>query len=470
MTSKYRKRYTDEDLINVLKNFYITNNKIPSSREFRKLQPNTSIFYSHFGSWITALNRAGLFKEKQKSTDYTDKELIDLLIKFYKETKKIPTTRNIKTADYMPSNHTYIDRFNGFGNALEEAGLRQLRNDNYQFGRIEYSKEKLLEMLQNFIVELDRFPTAKEVDNNPNIPTCNPYNKHFGGLTGAFIELGYDIDKCKNNEKEKFEKNMIEKFLELTKLIGKTPNSRDLDKYSKKGLCCASKTYTEHFGSMRKLYKLIGLDNIIPNRKLSKKESLKPGRNKTKDDMVDDLKKLAKDLGRTPFLKEIILYDDMASESLYCSRFGSWNEALLQAGLPPYTKVRKTKNGTRCYSYYEYKIACILERLKIPFLKDTLYKKVINTYQGLKRFDFIININNKIIFIEIFGMVGIETYEQGKQEKLQLCKNNNIPLITFYPEDFWGKKNEDIINNLYSKIDQLKSLPLEEVFSFLFES
>jgi len=466
---KYHNRYTDEDLIKALMDFYIINDKIPNSSDFKKSHPNTSVFYNRFGSWTKALNKAGLFKEKQKSTDYTDQELIDLLIKFHRETKKVPTTRNINEVNYMPNNNTYIKRFNGFGNALNLAGLRNLRKDNHQFGRIEYSKESLLEMLQNFINELGRLPTAKEVDSNPNIPTCNPYNKHFGGLFGAYVELGYDLNKLKNNQKENFEHEMINRFLELTKIIGKTPNSRDLDKYSKLGLCCASKTYTEHFGSMRKLYKLIGLNNIIPDRKLSKKESLKPGLYKTKDDMVDDLKKLAKDLDRTPFLREFILYDNLASASSYCNKFGSWHNALKQAELQPNTKIFITKNGTKCYSSYEYKIACILEGLKIPFKKDTPYKKIIHTYYGFKRFDFIININNNIIFIEIFGMVNMENYEQGKREKLQLCKDNNIPLICFYPNDFWKyNNNEKIINYLYSLINNLNVDNNEELFSFLF--
>jgi len=394
------------------------------------------------------------------ASKYNRDMIICGLNKYYEENEKIPVIRELKYIHYLPTDvHIFIKIFGSYQQALKDAGLYELRKDKYQFNRIEYSEKFLLEKLQLLINKLNgKLPTHIEINEDLDTPHTSSYDKYFSGIIPAFERLGYNIDEYKNRLKEEIELNMINSIKELAFILKKTPTSRDIDKYRKKyDYGYSAKTYSEHFGSIRNVYKIAGLKDTTPNK------------NKTKEEMILDLQFIAKELCRNIYIKDLEMFKNVSSASTYWAVFGSWNKALLQAGLELNRKIRITQNGTTCYSRYEYVIACILEKLKIEFVKETKYKNIIPSYQGNKRFDFVININNKQYFVEIFGITGSELYEQGKKEKIQLCKDNNIPLITFYPEDFWGKKNKDIINNLYTQIDQLESLPLEEVFSFLFK-
>jgi hypothetical protein len=94
----------------------------------------------------------------------------------------------------------------------------------------------------------------------------------------------------------------------------------------------------------------------------------------------------------------------------------------------------------------------MLEKHKIQFAKEDLYKDYINNFNKLYRFDFILVINNKNYFVEIFGITGNENYENKTEEKIQLCKENNIPLITFYPNDFWNTNREELYDMLLNKV------------------
>ena len=62
--------------------------------------------------------------------------------------------------------------------------------------------------------------------------------------------------------------------------------------------------------------------------------------------------------------------------------------------------------------------------------------------------NWIIYHNNKIYYVEFFGLIRNKLYKQGALQKIEDCKKNNIDLIAIYPKD-------------------LKNKSLEEIFSFL---
>ena len=51
-----------------------------------------------------------------------------------------------------------------------------------------------------------------------------------------------------------------------------------------------------------------------------------------------------------------------------------------------------------------------------------------------------------------------ESYEKRKQEKIQLCKDNNIPLIQLYQKDLYSKTNKEIYETLLRRIDDLEEV------------
>ena len=90
-------------------------------------------------------------------------------------------------------------------------------------------------------------------------------------------------------------------------------------------------------------------------------------------------------------------------------------------------------------SGYEYKFIKMLEKYNIKFKKEELYKKYIKNFNRQYRFDFTIFINNEIKFVEIFGITGNEKYDERKEDKIKVCKENRLKLIQL--------TNYDIINN-----------------------
>jgi hypothetical protein len=54
-----RPKYTDEDLLNCLKDFYQKNKRVPAAREFTNVSgyPSFSTYRRRFGCWSNALKR-----------------------------------------------------------------------------------------------------------------------------------------------------------------------------------------------------------------------------------------------------------------------------------------------------------------------------------------------------------------------------------------------------------------------------
>ena len=63
---KHRTKYTDEDLLSCLKNFYLKNERVPTRRDFTNSSgyPSFSTYRRRFGGWINALKKIDEIHEK----------------------------------------------------------------------------------------------------------------------------------------------------------------------------------------------------------------------------------------------------------------------------------------------------------------------------------------------------------------------------------------------------------------------
>ena len=120
------------------------------------------------------------------------------------------------------------------------------------------------------------------------------------------------------------EEKFITQLHALKKKLGRTPTSRE---FSKSKETASIKAVTNQFGSWGKFLRAA---NLEPNR-YSKKE------------LVLQVKKLAKELRRTPTSGEFNNCPNTVSRSAIIKRFGSWNEFIRLAGLKP----------TRRKNYYD---------------------------------------------------------------------------------------------------------------------
>ena len=380
---------------------------------------------------------------KKDNKRYTDEELLDILRKYNNEVG-FPTTRGFRSYLGLPNAKTYNLRFGSFQDAILRAGIKIPENKKRFFNRVEYDKDYLLKVFKEqvdiSIIERGLLINDTEIDENKTLPSASVYYKHFSTLDNLYSLIGIDRNKFNN---DRLEEDMKKKYIKLRNILGRTPTSRDFDKYSKDNdywYCCQA--YLNHFGSIHKLQKIMG---DIPTAL---------GREFNKQDMIDGLLKLYKDLDCQPTQKDIYYCDYIPSVSHYIREFGSISNALYISGFKPNNKILTTPNGNKALSGYEYRFLLMLEKYNIKFKKEEYYKKYIDGLSCEYRFDFTIYINDKRYFVEIFGIEGSDKYDKKTEEKKWLCKNNKLKLIDLYSKDLL-KTTDEIYKMLIEKINKL---------------
>lgn len=368
----------------------------------------------------------------------TKEDLINGLHEYYNKYGSVPTHRAFHNAGY-PGFAPFKRLFGSFKEGLKQAGLLELREDAYQFCDT-YTDDQLLDRLRVFMSKRDRIPVGNELKAVREI-NSSTYDRRFGSFYNALKLIGYDIDEQRNKDKADYKKKLLKEYNALGDLLGRTPHAREIDEYSVKGFCHAMSTYEHHFGSISLL------------QKESKHKISIPGLLKDKEEMIQDLIDLSIKLGRSPKKLELKKYPEIASDAKYAYTFGSWTKALIAAGLPENTKEYYSKNGIKCLSIYELAFTNMLERNLIPFKKEEKYRDYITNLKKTFRFDYTLNSNQGLVFIEIFGITNNKNYDKKVREKINLCKDNNLKLITLYPNDF---KTKDLHKTLLDKLDELK--------------
>ena len=153
----------------------------------------------------------------------------------------------------------------------------------------------------------------------------------------------------------------------------------------------------------------------------------------TSDELIKLLKDASERLKRTPAKRE------MHSVAEMCIRaFGSWNAALLAAGLAPHRshsqRMYRRMNtiafdGHRCDSISEALVDNWLTKNNIAHERNVPYPGT-----GHKA-DWSVG---KKVFIEYFGLANDSIrYDRVIKEKRKLCKKHNIRLIEIYAKDLY---------------------------------
>lgn len=377
---------------------------------------------------------------------YSDEELLNI-IKDYYTNVGFPTQREFNSKNGLPCYVTYYNRFGSFKNAVLMAGIPIPPERERYFNRDKLTDEEMLYLLKYYTEKKLKnnlyLLTNEDIDGIPNMPSSSTYMTRFGGVVEAYKLIGYDYYEFNNS---RLEDDMIVKLKELAAKLGRTPSSRDITKYSKMGECYATETYCMHFGTLYNAQIICGL---APTR---------VGNNKTREELIYDLKQLYKKNNRLPTHQDIDNEEGVASASKYADEFGSLVEALRLAGVSDdeiNSRAYITDGGVVCYSVYEHKFASMLEDKKIEFKKEPLYREYIKDFDKKYRFDFEIIYKNKKYLIEIFGITTIEEYHERTREKIELCRSNGVPLISLYPDIFWTTTQDGLFLHLQEKIEEV---------------
>lgn len=113
--------------------------------------------------------------------------------------------------------------------------------------------------------------------------------------------------------------------------------------------------------------------------------------------------------------------------------FGSWNNAVLEAGFTPQPVMFANKwlaiDGHKCDSLSEKIIDDWLFRRKVEHLRSVPYPE-----NHSLTVDFVIN----NYWVEFFGLAGEhKRYDELRQQKLKLSKKYKLNLIEIFPEDIY---------------------------------
>lgn len=138
------------------------------------------------------------------ASQYTQEELIKLLLEQKKQLKRIPNSREMK-----PCFQVYSDAFGSWNNALKVAGLTPKRENN------KYSKEDLIKIIQDVAEKIGKTPTVDDIDSKIGRTV---FSYKFGSWNNALIEAGFEPLQIRKRKSENF-KNLNEEQM-ITVLVG----------------------------------------------------------------------------------------------------------------------------------------------------------------------------------------------------------------------------------------------------------
>ncbi|MGL4741371.1 MAG: homing endonuclease associated repeat-containing protein [Sarcina sp.] len=210
------------------------------------------------------------------------------------------------------------------------------------------------------------------------------------------------------------------------------------------------KVFIDHFGSYDKAIKKVGL--------LSNKIY-------TKEFLISEINRFIEEFGVVPAANVFRAMKGYPTTKAYRRIFGSFTECIVSIGLTPVCCQVKNAFSKRVVSIDKH----ICNSAEEAFVDDYLYLNNIlhkrekeypyhikYNKNSQKRYDFLIEVVNKKVYIEYAGLINKEIYFNKMQEKIKLCAELNLNLIVIYPWNL-GQLDKLIKENLelISKSDEV---------------
>jgi len=176
-------------------------------------------------------------------------------------------------------------------------------------------KEWMVECLQSVARELGKTPTLEDIRGRDDMPAGKAYWNHFGTWTNACESAG--LEPNTNGQHSPSKQELIQELQDAADELGRTPTQNefgDVANYSTRPLA-------DRFGNYNNALKAAGLE-------LNRVHSI------NRCDLIQEIEKIASELGRAPFLLEAGRLGEYAVTS-YQREFGVWENALSECGLEP---------------------------------------------------------------------------------------------------------------------------------------
>lgn len=159
-----------------------------------------------------------------------------------------------------------------------------------------------------------------------------------------------------------------------------------------------------------------------------------------KEQVLKEILVLASKLGRSPTRREFI------HTHVACRWFGSWNNAMLSAGLTPHRSLNQrmykrriciATDGHKCNSVSELIVDNWLSTHNISHIKEATYP------EGKFTADWMVGSR---IFVEYLGLEkDSKKYDLTTEKKRKLCKKFGLELIEIHPRDLFPKSRLEFV-------------------------
>jgi len=184
-------RYTDEELLEMLKRKASKLKRAPSRREIDRdpNMPSSEVYMRRFCSWRRALHLIGFEIPKRKvyKGSLKPKDLLERLKVLSKRLGRPPKLREIQKDPKLPYCRTVVKVFGSYEKIVQRLG--------YRSARYKYSDEELLNFIRKKAKELGRRPSKREMDRDRRMPWSDTFAERFGSWRRACHLAGYPSPK-----------------------------------------------------------------------------------------------------------------------------------------------------------------------------------------------------------------------------------------------------------------------------------
>ncbi len=317
-----------EDIIADLKRLTEKLGKPPNTREMKEHGCyGVSTCSNEFGTWNEALKAAGVGTNEERDIPKSD-----LLAEIHRLNENVEggliASHMRKMGKFSVG--TYNRKFGSWNGALQEAGI-ELNN------RTDIPRSELLAELKRLSEELERTPTVEDMGKVGRFGSAT-YATAFGSWNDAIIEADLGV----NVRSDIAKKELLEGIQSLSGELGRTPEKREMDQYGQ----FDSTTYMSRFGSWNEALKQAGFDPLLRS-------------DIPKSELREEIQRLADALNRPPTRDEME-YQGRFSSSIYSRKFGTWTDALIEAGYEPHKALNPDYLDHRVDSVTELVIADML--------------------------------------------------------------------------------------------------------------
>jgi DNA-binding LacI/PurR family transcriptional regulator len=278
----------------------------PSQSQYSEYgEVSHSTLTRRFEGYSEAMQAAGL---EPNRISYTDDELIDDLQRVADIVGKSPTNDEYDTHGVVHSS-TLADRFGGYSEAKEAAGLEPTQNGGEQF-----TNEELIQDIQRVAEIVNKSPTNDEYNTHGKAHSSTLAGR-FGGYSAAIEAAGLDPNWRSYTDDE-----LIADIQRVADEVGGRPTQTQ---YNQKGKSCAD-TLESHFETFSEAVEAAGFEPPSPGA----------SQQYTDDELIQDIQRVADKIGSAPSICEYNTHGK-ASGSTLATRFEGYNKAIKAAGLDP---------------------------------------------------------------------------------------------------------------------------------------